>query len=171
MEQPFRIVRRDSFQVVGYKIETTNQKREGTKAIPAFWEKFNKQNMASELAPLMSDEMAGIFGINVYNVDASDSRRFDYYIAVASDSKVEGSLICYTVPAAVWAVFPCTMDTIAKSEVMAITKWLPKFKYKPLNAGYITGRMKSGAPDIEYYGKDGQIEVWIAVKDRSLDCC
>lgn len=42
MEQPFRIEKRDSFQVIGYKIETTNQKREGTKTIPAFWDKFNK---------------------------------------------------------------------------------------------------------------------------------
>lgn len=165
MEKPFRIVKRDSFQVVGYKIETTNQKREGTKTIPAFWDKFNKQNMASELTPFMNQDLTGMLGINVYNVDASDSRIFDYYIAVASDLKTEGTMVSYTVPTAVWAVFPCTSDTIAKTEVMAITKWLPKFKYKPLNAGYITGRMKSGAPDIEYYGKDGEIEVWIAIKD------
>lgn len=165
MEQPFRIEKRDSFQVIGYKIETTNQKRDGTKTIPAFWDKFNKQNMVSELTPFMSQKITGILGINVYNVDASDSRRFDYYIAVASDSIAQGALVSYTVPEAVWAVFPCTMETLAKTEAMAITKWLPKFKYKPLNAGYITGRMKSGAPDIEYYGKDGEVEVWIAVKD------
>ena len=48
----------------------------------------------------------------------------------------------------------------------AITKWLPKSKYRPLNKGYITGRMKSKAPDIEYYGKDGYAEVWIAVREK-----
>lgn len=46
---------------------------------------------------------------------------------------------------------------------MAISKWLPKSNYRPLNKGYLTGRMKSGAPDIEHYGKDGLVEVWIAV--------
>ena len=165
MEQPFKIVKRNSFQVIGYKISTTNQKREGTKAIPAFWEKFTEQNLTNHLSSLMDKEPAGLLGINVYNVDASDSRKFDYYIAAASKADSQGDMISYTVPAASWAVFPCTMETIAKTEVMAITKWLPKFKYKPLNAGYLTGRMKSGAPDIEYYGKNGDIEVWIAVKD------
>lgn len=38
--------------------------------------------------------------------------------------------------------------------------------YRPLNKGYITGRMKSGAPDLEHYGKDGFVEVWVAVKQH-----
>ena len=29
---------------------------------------------------------------------------------------------------------PCTVETIGKTEAMAITKWLPKSDYKPLNA-------------------------------------
>lgn len=32
--------------------------------------------------------------------------------------------------------------------------------------GYITGRMKAGAPDIEYYGADGHVEVWVAVREK-----
>ena len=58
------------------------------------------------------------------------------------------------------------METIGKTEAMAISKWLPKSNYRPLNKGYLTGRMKSGAPDIEYYGKDGLVEVWIAVREN-----
>jgi len=65
-----------------------------------------------------------------------------------------------------WAVFPCTLETIGKTEAMAISKWLPKSKSRPLNKGYLTGRMKSGAPDIEHYGKDGLVEVWVAVKEK-----
>lgn len=65
-----------------------------------------------------------------------------------------------------WAVFPCTLETIGKTEAMAISKWLPQSNYRPLNKGYITGRMKFGAPDIEHYGKDGFVEVWIAVKEK-----
>lgn len=49
---------------------------------------------------------------------------------------------------------------------MAITKWLPKSGYKPLNKGYLTGRMRSGAVDIEFYGKDNLAEVWIAVCEK-----
>ena len=41
-----------------------------------------------------------------------------------------------------------------------------KSKYRALNKGYLMGKMKSGAPDIEFYGKDGYAEVWIAVKEK-----
>ena len=49
-----------------------------------------------------------------------------------------------------YAVFLCTKETIGKTGAQAIIKWLPK---KLLNKGYITGKMKSEAPDIEHYGK------------------
>ena len=71
----------------------------------------------------------------------------------------------YEVPTMTWAIFPCTIDTIGKTEAQVITKWLPKYKYKPLNKGYITGKMKSNAPDIEHYKEDGSVEVWIAIQD------
>lgn len=47
----------------------------------------------------------------------------------------------YVVPEATWAVFPCTVETIGKTEVQAITKWLSKSDYRPLNSGYMLGRM------------------------------
>ena len=59
-----------------------------------------------------------------------------------------------------------SIEAIGKTEAQAITKWLPKSKYRALNKGYLMGKMKSGAPDIEYYGKDGYAEVWIAVKEK-----
>lgn len=116
--------------------------------------------------PPAIQESHGLFGINIYNTDPKDSRKFEYLVAVPSNSDICDGLSEYTVPARTWAVFPCTQETIGKTEVQAITKWLPKSKYRPLNKGYITGRMKSGAPDIECYGKDGQVEVWIAVKEK-----
>jgi len=110
--------------------------------------------------------MRGLFGINIYNTDCADSRKFEYMIAVASGCDVHDGLSEYTVPARIWAVFPCTRETIGKTEAQAIMKWIPKSGYRPLNKGYITGRMKSGAPDIEFYGKDGLTEVWIAVREK-----
>ena len=102
----------------------------------------------------------------IYNTDTTDPRIFDYLIAVSSDTEADGEFTSYEVPARTWAVFPCTLETIGKTEAQAITKWLPKFQYKPLNRGYITGRMKSNAPDIEYYGENGLVEVWIAVEKK-----
>ncbi len=166
MELPFRIEKKESFRVAGYSIQTTNKKGEGRKAVPAFWEQFRENSKENVLMNLMNQEPFGLFGISVYNTDPGDKRKFEYFIAVSSDADLEDGFSEYMVPSATWAVFPCTVETIGKTEMEAITKWLPKSSYKPLNAGYITGRMKSGAPDIEYYGKDGSVEVWIAVSEK-----
>lgn len=191
MDQSFRIEKRESFRLVGLKIRTTNQRREGRKAIPAFWARFKAEGLETSLLGLSDREPRGLFGVSIYNTDGADSRRFEYMIAAASDQETladgaqeglsegmsempaEGKpgelpkgLAEYTVPAMTWAVFPCTLETIGKTEAMAISKWLPKSNYRPLNKGYITGRMRSGAPDIEYYGEDGAVEVWVAVKEK-----
>lgn len=166
MDTPFRIETRDSFRVVGYSIQTTNQRGEGRKAIPAHWAQFKAENLEPSLLALANQEPQGLFGVNIYNTDEADSRKFEYLIAVSSDCDAPEGLAKYTVPAMTWAVFPCTLETIGKTETMAISKWLPKSGYKPLNKGYITGRMKSGAPDIEHYGKDGLVEVWVAVQGK-----
>lgn len=166
MAEQFRIEVKDSFRVIGFKISTTNRRREGTKAIPQYWEQFHKNNLKDNLFSFMNQEPYGLFGINVYNTDNSDAKKFDYYIAVPSAKEINDQLFSYQVSACTWAVFPCTIDTIGKTEVQAISKWLPKSKYKPLNTGYITGKMKSLAPDIEYYMQDGKAEVWIAVKEK-----
>lgn len=166
MDLPFRIENKDSFRVVGHLLKTTNQKGEGRKAIPLHWSKAREEHLEVSLLELADPGKDGLWGINIYNTDPTDSRKFEYLIAVPSGCEVSGELSEYTVPAMTWAVFPCTRETIGKTEAQAITKWLPKSKYRPLNKGYITGRMKSGAPDMEYYGKEGQAEVWIAVKEK-----
>lgn len=199
MDLSFRIEKRESFRLVGHKLRTTNRRRAGRKAIPAFWDRFKVEGLETSLLGLSDREPRGLYGVSIYNTDGADPRKFEYLIAVVSDHKTlakgmpdgmsetlaegmpeglsetltegipEGpadELAEYTVPAMTWAVFPCTLETMGKTEAMAISKWLPKSNYRPLNKGYITGRMRSGAPDIEYYGEDGSVEVWIAVKEK-----
>lgn len=166
MKTAFHIEEKQSIRVVGYFLETTNQNGEARKAIPAFWSAIQKDHLDKNLLAMAKDSTQGLFGIHIYQSDPYDSRKFTYMIAVASDHAVQGDLFAYTIPARTWAIFPCTKKTIGKTEAQAITKWLPKSKYKPLNKGYITGRMKAGAPDIEYYHADGNVEVWIAVQEK-----
>ena len=123
MSEPFHIVERESFRVAGYCIHTTNKRKEGQKAIPRQWEELQTQGQQKELMSHMNQEPFGLFGISVYNTAADDSRKFDHWIAVSSDHAVTGELEEYIVPAATWAVFPCTLDTIGKTEVQAIMKF------------------------------------------------
>lgn len=166
METPFRIEKKEGFRVVGYTIHTTNQKHAGRTEIPKFWSNFHEQQKAKELMPHMNQEPYGLFGISVYNVDVNDSRKFTYHIAVSSDDIDIQGLETYEVPPMTWAVFPCTVETVGKTEAQAITKWLPKSNYRPLNKGYLLGKMKSEAPDIQCYGENNSVEVWVAVKEK-----
>lgn len=161
----FRIEEKESFQIIGFKMTTTNQRNAGKKDIPAFWNE--KRNcIKSTILPNMNQAPFGVFGVSVYNQDEKDARIFDYYIAVSSSNRYTEELCTYQVPKATWAIFPCTKETMAKTEVMAIMKHLPKSNYKPLNKGYITGKMKSLAPDIEYYEEGNAAEVWVAVERK-----
>ncbi|MGX8833754.1 GyrI-like domain-containing protein [Amedibacillus sp. YH-ame6] len=167
MELPFLVVEKESFNVLAYRIETTNQKQEGRKKIPECWNTFRNGAQQELLMSRKTQEPYGLLGISEYNIDSKDARRFAYYIGISSSDEREGDLVSYTVPKQTWAIFPCTTDTMGKVQVQAITKWLPKSKYAPLNKGYITGRMKSGAPDIEcYLNEDGDAQVWIAVSEK-----
>ena len=165
-DEPFRIEKKASFKVIGYELRTTNQKKQGSKQIQSFWSELKANHKDHVLMSLSNPESQGLFGISIYNVDDKDSRVFDYRIAVVAETTGDNTLTVYEVPANTWAVFSCTQETIGKTEAMAITKWLPKSGYKPLNKGYLTGRMRSGAPDIEFYGKDNLAEVWIAVCEK-----
>lgn len=161
---PYRIEKKNGFRVIGYQIKTTNQKKAGRSAIPAFWTSIEEKK--TELLAKSNQAESGLFGINIYNVSEQDSRIFHYMIAVTSDEAEINELVAYDVPAMTWAIFPCTIDSIGKTEAQAITKWLPKSNYKALNKGYITGRMKSQAPDIEHYLSNGAVEVWVAVEEK-----
>ena len=61
MKLPFRIVKRDSFRVVGYRIQTTNKRKEGKKMIPAQWKEFREKGQQAVLLPLMNQEPYGLF--------------------------------------------------------------------------------------------------------------
>lgn len=50
MKLPFRIEKRDSFRVVGYRIQTTNKGKEGKKMIPAQWKEFPGEGTAGSFA-------------------------------------------------------------------------------------------------------------------------
>ena len=88
MDLPFYIENRDSFRVVGYLMKTTNQKGQGRKAIPLHWSNFRKDNLETRMLALAEQKADGLFGINLYNTDLADSRKFEYMIAVPSDEEV-----------------------------------------------------------------------------------
>lgn len=163
--ETFRIEEKEAFRVLGYALETTNKKKEATKAIPLHWETFKKDQQQLVLS-CMNQEPQGLFGICLYHQDPTDARKFTYLIGVSSDCERPDNLCTYTIPKMTWAIFPCASKDVGKTEAQAIMKWLPRSAYRPLNRGYITGKMKASAPDITSYLEDGTCEVWVGVEKK-----
>lgn len=162
-----RIVELGSFKLVGFKKETTNAKRKGYKDCPAFWNEILASGKQEALLPLINCQPYGLISASFYNTDASDPKKFDYVIGVATTNDTPEGLVSMEVPALTWAVFPCTRETSEKTQYAVVAKWAPKSKeYKLLNSGYITGKMTSSGPDMEVYGAGDEVEVWVPVKRK-----
>lgn len=162
-----RIVELESFKLVGFKKESTNAKRQGMKDCPAFWNEILAAGKQEALLPLIDHEPFGLIGASFYNIDKTDAKKFDYYIAVATTKDTPSDLFEIEVPASTWAVFPCTRKTNGKTQFAIVTKWAPKSKeYELLNKGYMTGKMTSGGPDLEVYGQEDDVEIWVPVRKK-----
>ncbi|MDL2327398.1 GyrI-like domain-containing protein [Ruminococcaceae bacterium OttesenSCG-928-A11] len=159
-----RIEKMDAFRIVGVKLRSTNENMQGMKDIPDFWGEVMSQSKQMEILPLMDAAPMGLLGVSVYNSDVSDAKVFDYFIAVATTKPTPEGMEEHTVPAATWAVFPCKKDMMGQVQMDIFTKWMPDSGYRPLNSGYETGEMKSGAPDIELYTQGDDVEIWVPVE-------
>mgnify|MGYP003623287309 CR=1 FL=1 len=159
-----RIEEMDAFRIVGIKRKTTNENMQGMKDIAAFWGDVISQNKQMEILPLMNAEPEGLLGVSVYNTDARDEKIFDYYIACASTKPVPEGMEEYAVAAATWAGFPCTRETMGRVQMAIFTQWMPSSGYRPLNSGYETGEMQTGAPEMELYTQGEDVEIWVPVE-------
>lgn len=166
MSLEFRIEQMDSFRVVGMVVNTTNENDICRTEVPALWGEVIQQGKINEIIALSNLSPSGIIGISSYNTDSYDARKFDYYIASATDKPVPEGMVEFTVPAATWAVFPCKRNEIADVEIRIFTEWQHTSDYEMLNLGYDTGEMKSLAPDMEVHGFDDNSEVWVAVRKK-----
>ncbi len=125
-----KIESRPAFQVVGLTYHGRNEHGE----IPALWEELNLR--WGELLAL--GETRGCYGI----CREGDATGFDYLAGVDAgplSAPPEGMAV-WQVPAATYAVFPCTIPTIGAIYDYAHNTWLP-------NSGY----RRAPTPDFECY--------------------
>lgn len=162
----YRIEELEEFKIMGYKIRSTNAFMKGMRDCRIFWKKVIKDGKNQILMPYMNQQPLGLIGASVYNIDTSDSKRFDYYIAVSSHTVTPDYLEEYWVPAITWAVFPCTKRTSGKTQMNIVNKWAPQADYELLNSGYQSGKMSSAAPDLEVYGMRDKVEIWVPVRKK-----
>lgn len=152
-EMNYRIETRESFRIVGVSVPLNKDIEQNFAVIPSKWQEISENGTLQKLIGMMDTPPMGVLGVSTCN----DTEPWRYFIAVSSSQESDG-FEEYTVPAAVWAVFPGegTNQSIQELERRIVTEWLP-------TSGYEYGN----APDVEVYispdPQNAKYEVWIPV--------
>lgn len=156
-EMNYRIEEKEAFKIVGIKKQFGEN---ALRDIPLFWDEAKKANIIKkELCPLLNTKIMGALGVCA----PIDSKRFDYYIAVATTSKTPKGLSELIVPKSKWAIFEVIGPMSKAVQDMTkriMTEWLPSSGYESLNL-----------PDIELYFDEDEnahnhSEIWIPIKAK-----
>ncbi len=152
-EMNYRIETKDSFRIVGVSVPLNKDIEQNFMVIPSKWQEITENGTLQKLIGMMDTPPMGVLGVSLCN----DSEAWRYFIAVSTSKSGDG-FEEYTVPAAVWAVFPGegTNESIQELERRIVTEWLP-------TSGYEYGK----GPDVEVYispdPQNAKYEVWIPV--------
>jgi predicted transcriptional regulator YdeE/DNA-binding transcriptional MerR regulator len=126
-----KIVTKPAFTVMGLRYYGKNEKNE----IPALWGQLNTR--WHELNHRASEDAYGVcYG------EPDDEGEFEYIagVDVSAEVEVPEGMVCRSVPAARYAVFPCTLQTIHETYEYAAKTWLPQ-----------SGHEWARSPDFELY--------------------
>ncbi|WP_324823979.1 AraC family transcriptional regulator [Sinanaerobacter sp. ZZT-01] len=155
VEMNYRIEKKEAFRIIGVSRPLCHEIEENFKVVPEMWQKAAMDGTIEKMVPMMKEEIRGILGISACN----EQEEWKYFIAIASDAKVEAPLEEYIVPATTWAIFEGEgpmPHSIQEMEKRIVMEWLP-------NSGYEYGN----APDIEVYlnpdPQNSKFEIWVPV--------
>ncbi|MBS4198546.1 AraC family transcriptional regulator [Bacillus sp. FJAT-49732] len=154
----YKIVERESFQVVGVKESFSCENGENLIGIPKMWEKVHQEGIVDTLVKVNDGTLKGILGV----CDPLSNRVINYWVATASESEGSNGLENLTIPASKWSVFEVhgpMPDAMQNAWKKIVSEWFPS-----------SGYAHAGTPDLEVYTDDNPSspdcysEIWIPVK-------
>lgn len=157
----YKIVERDSFQVVGIKREFSLINEENLVGIPKLWDEVNEDGTVDLLLKLNNGQIKGVLGVCAANND-TQKQVMDYWVATEYDGDTPDGLLKFEVPASKWAVFEVhgpMPDAMQKVWKQIFSEWFPSSGYE-----------HAGTPALEVYtdedpsSPDCYSEIWIPVK-------
>lgn len=148
------LVKKDAFRIIGVSEPLYHEIEKNFEIVPQMWQKVSMDGTIPKLAGMMDGQLMGMLGVSACNGEDD----WKYFIAVASNQPIDGTLEEYIIPAAEWAVFggEGIGQSIQELERRVVTEWLPTSGYE-----------YADAPDIEVYlspdPQNAKYEVWIPV--------
>ncbi len=145
----YRIMEKPAMTLIGRKraFDAENSYHK----IPEFWDE-HWEDGGSEI-------VTGMYGLCV----DSDGRYFDYYIAdnyVPEKAVPEGYEII-TLPAGIWAIFPCTLGTLQDTNTKMWKEWLLNCREYQLSGKY---NIEMYTPPCEADPQSSYCELWLPLE-------
>ncbi|HEY2491891.1 MAG TPA: AraC family transcriptional regulator [Paenibacillus sp.] len=158
----YRIVERESFEVVGVKREFSLVNNENLKDIPEFWNDVNLDGTSDLLFKLNKGEIKGVLGVCVDNRDTQPKQTMDYWVATEYEGELPEGLLMLEVPASKWGVFEVhgpMPDAMQKAWKQIFSEWFPSNHYE-----YASTLELEVYSDEDPSSPDLYSEIWIPLK-------
>ncbi|QDQ03379.1 AraC family transcriptional regulator [Lysinibacillus fusiformis] len=154
----YKIIEKESFQLIGVKRTFSCKNGEQTKEITKFWQDVYEDGTNARLFPLNTGDINGVMGV----CDMIDHDSMNYWIATNHAGTDSHGFATFTVPAAKWVVF----EVRGAMPTAITTMWAKIYQeWLPSNAFELTG-----GPELEVYS-DGDAssdhyhsEIWLPIK-------
>ncbi|WLD92528.1 AraC family transcriptional regulator [Alkalihalobacillus sp. AL-G] len=159
----YRIVERESFQVVGIKQEFSYANEENLDGIPKMWDELNLSRTDQRLFKLNNGQIKGVLGVCV-DKSSDGSKLMDYWVATEYDGDTPDGFMKLDIPASKWAIFEVhgpMPDAMQNAWKQIFSEWFPSSGYELANT-----------PELEVYSDedpsspDLYSEIWIPVKSN-----
>ncbi|MGG3519684.1 AraC family transcriptional regulator [Bacillus pseudomycoides] len=170
IQMEFRIEKKPAFHVAGYEMKTSSKEGKNLKDIPAFWDRYLQNNLASNITNRKhTDQYVELGMCTDFNLETGD---FTYIIGmeVTSFDGVPTELAQRTFPEATYAVFTTPkvphkdmVSSIQQTWNAVFTEWFPHSGYE-----------HAGVTEFELYDERchedksefAQVEIWLPVQKK-----
>lgn len=153
-EMNYRIEKKEAFRIIGISMPLEKEIEKNFAIVPNMWQKAAYDGTIPKLASMMEGMPMGLLGVSSCN----EEENWRYYIAVASQKKINAGLEECVIPASTWAIFSGEGSNISIQELekRIVTEWLPTSGYEYGNAADIEVYLNADPENAKY-------EVWIPV--------
>ena len=156
----WRLVRKESFILVGKSITIPCMSEEKSTKILEFWSDCQKNGVFSTLISMDTGTPKGVFGLYFY--DSKNLNEMEYSIMVESAGETPSGFRKAVIPETTWAVFDCTgpvPQAIRNGWKYLLEEWLVKYPFQ-----------HASCPELEWYSngnsyaEDYLSQIWIPVR-------
>jgi AraC family transcriptional regulator len=153
----YKIIERDSFQVIGIKETISCSTKDSDATIPKMWSKANVDGTIDTLNQLNNGQIKGLLGITDHYRAEEDV--MDYWIATEYNGATPEGFSPLEISTSKWAIFEVQgpiPESIVSTWKQIFSKWFPSHEYKPADL-----------PSLEVYVGDypnPSCEIWVPIK-------